>query len=130
MRSVQPDMLVMWDRGLHAYDQIEAVVSRGAHVLARLPARVAPRLLSRLEDGSWRAWLPASDPKRRATGEGRMVRVIAYWLDEAALPEYGQTHRLITTLLDAQRFPACDLVGVYHGRWEVEVALDIVQLPR
>jgi hypothetical protein len=31
-------------------------------------------------------------------------------------------YRLVTTLLDHRRFPAADLIGLYHERWEIESA--------
>ncbi len=36
--------------------------------------------------------------------------------------QVGDRYRLITTLLDAGRFPADALVGLYHERWEIESA--------
>jgi len=33
LRSVEPEMLVMWDAGLHDYDMIAEVMQRGSHVL-------------------------------------------------------------------------------------------------
>ena len=40
LRSVTPDMLVMWDRGFHDYEMLCTVRQRGGHVLSRLPAHV------------------------------------------------------------------------------------------
>ena len=34
----------------------------------------------------------------------------------------GDSYRLITTLLDWRRYPAGELVRLYHERWEIEVA--------
>jgi hypothetical protein len=34
----------------------------------------------------------------------------------------GDRYRLITTLLDDHQYPAADLVGLYHERWEIESA--------
>jgi hypothetical protein len=36
----------------------------------------------------------------------------------------GQRYRLITTLLDPARYPALELAGIYHERWEVEAVFD------
>ena len=55
-RSVSTAMLVMWDRGFHDYDMLAGVRSRGAHVLARLPAHVKPQLVQVLPDGTWLAY--------------------------------------------------------------------------
>src|SRR5258708_39816705 len=34
----------------------------------------------------------------------------------------GDSYRLITTLLDWRRYPAGELIQLYHERWEIEVA--------
>lgn len=43
---------------------------------------------------------------------------------DPALPGYGQVHRLLTTLRDAVRYPALELVCAYHERWEIELLID------
>ena len=52
------------------------------------------------------------------------MRVIVYTLTDPARPGYGETHRLVTTLLDAQEAPALDLICAYHARWEIELTID------
>ncbi len=126
LRSVTPGMLVMWDRGLHDYDLIAGVLQRQSQVLARLPAYVQPKRVRLLTDGSFLADLYPGERKRRRRGEKLPVRIIAYAITDPALPGYGETHRLITTLLDAVAAPALELVWAYHRRWEVEVTLDEV----
>lgn len=127
LRSVTADMLVMWDRGFHDYARLCGVRSRGAHVLARLPAHAKPELLEVLPDGSWLAYVHPSDPKRRAQ-ERLLVRVIDYTLDDPARPGHAQHHRLITTLLEPLAYPALDLIVLYHERWEVEITLAEVKV--
>ncbi len=124
LRSIKAGMLVMWDRGFHAYDMVEGVVKRGGHVLSRLPAHVKPEWVRTLADGSYLAYLAPSDYQRRKAGERRLVRVIEYTLTDPALADCGETHRLITTLLDPETFPLLDLVCGYHQRWEVEIVID------
>jgi hypothetical protein len=123
LRSVQPDMLVMWDRGFHDYDRIQGVLHRGSHVLARLSSNIKPDYVRTLPDGSYLAHIRPSDRTRRKT-ESLLVRIIAYTITDAALPGYGETHRLLTTLLDPVLAPALDLVCAYHERWEIEVVID------
>ena len=60
LRSVTPDMLVMWDRGFHDYEMLLAVHQRGGHVLSRLPAQVKPLRVRSLPDGSYLAHLVPS----------------------------------------------------------------------
>jgi hypothetical protein len=123
LRSVSADMLVMWDRGFHDYAMLAGVRSRGAHVLARLPAHVKPQRVEVLPDGTWLAYIQPSDPTRRQT-ERLLVRVIDYTIDDPTRPGHAQPHRLITTLLDSATYSVLDLIVLYHERWEVEVTLD------
>ena len=124
LRSVTQDMLVTWDRGFHDYDMFVAVRQRGAHALGRLPAHVKPKVIAQLPDNSQLAYLYPSDSPRRKRGEHLVVRLIEYTLNDPALPGYGETHRLVTTLLEPSRAPAVELVCAYHERWELEVLID------
>lgn len=124
LRSVKPGMLLMWDRGFHDYDMFVQSRRRGAHVLSRLPAQVKPDVVQVLADGSYLAYLQPSDYQRRKAGEKLLVRVIEYTLTEPNLPGYGETHRLVTTLLDPELYPIIDLICTYHQRWEIEITID------
>jgi hypothetical protein len=127
LRSVGPGDLLMWDRGLHSFDLLARTCARGAHVLGRLSAQIKPTLHKRLPDGTWLVWLTPSDDKRRKSGERCLVRLICYTFDDPARPGSGETHRLVTTLLDWQRYPACELACAYHVRWEIEIAFDEIE---
>jgi len=124
LRSVKPDMLVMWDRGFYEYDLFAQTRQRSAQVLARLPASARPKHVRPLPDGSSLASISPSDYQRRQRGEQLLVRIIEDTLTDAALPGYGETHRLITTLLDHRTFPALDLAGTSHERGELELVID------
>lgn len=126
LRSVEPGMLVMWDRGFHEYNMVMGVLQRQAHVLARLPAHACPRRVRTLPDGSYLAFLAPSDYQRRKQGEGVLVRIVEYTLTDAALPGHGKRHRIITTLLDHEVASAVEVVCAYHERWEIEVVIDEV----
>ena len=124
LRSLTAGMLLLWDRGFHDYDLLDAVAGRGAHVLGRLPAPVQPVALRRLPDGSTLAKLLPSDRKRRRRGEHLLVRIIEYTLMDPQSPGYQQRYRLVTTLLDPDAFPAHALACTYHERWEIELVID------
>ncbi len=126
LRSVEPGMLVMWDRGLHSFDLMLGVLKHDSQVLARLPSYVKPKLVRQLPDGSYLAYLYPSEYKRRKRGEHLLVRIIEYRITDPALPGYDQVHRLITTLLDPAIYPVLELVWAYHERWEIEVTIDEV----
>ena len=117
-------MLVLWDRGFHEFDLFRAVQQRGSHVLSRLPAHVRPRRLQPLTDGSALGYLVPSAYQRRKAGEQLLVRIIEYTLTDPALNGYGQKHRLVTTLLDPEYYPALELICLYHERWEIELVMD------
>jgi hypothetical protein len=126
LRSLEEGMLIMWDRGFHAFDMLVRAQKQGAQVLARLPSNVKPKRVRALPDGSYLAYLYPSECPRRKGGERLLVRIIEYTIIDPALPGYGERHRLVTTLLEPEVYPALDLACAYHERWEIEVIIDEV----
>jgi hypothetical protein len=126
LRSLKKGMLIMWDRGFHDFDMFVNAQKKGAEVLSRLPAHAKPQLVRTLPGGSWLAYLYPTGRQRRKRGERILVRIVEYTILDPALPGYGEHHRLATTLLDPEAYPALDLVCAYHERWEIEVVIDEV----
>jgi hypothetical protein len=124
LRSLAPGMLILWDSGFHDFDMFQGAVARGAQVLAHLPPHIKPVFVRCLPDGSYLAWLRPSAWARRKAGEQLLVRVIPYTISDPALPHYGESQRVVTTLLDPERYGALDLVCAYHERWEIEQIID------
>ena len=124
LRSLRRGMLVMWDRGFHDFDMLVGARRRGAHVLGRLPSHVKPQRIRTLSDGSYLAYLYPSEYGRRKRGERVLVRIITYTITDPNLPGYGQTYRVITTLLNPRHAPAHELACAYHERWEIEIVID------
>jgi len=125
VRSLEPDMLVLLDAGLHSFSLLQAIRKQGAQVLSRLPSSVVLEPVAGLPDGSYLARLYDAPPSRRTRNTPfLLVRVLVYTLTDPERAGYGETHRLITTLLDHQTFPARDLIGTYHERWELELTVD------
>jgi hypothetical protein len=124
LRGLGPGMLVMWDRGFHDFDMVAQAHATGAEVLARLPSHVKLKPVRTCADGSFLAYLRPSDYHRHKNGTQLLVRIIQYTIKDPALPGFGETHRLVTTLLDAERYPALDLACAYHERWEIELVID------
>jgi hypothetical protein len=124
LRFLEENMLLLWDRNFLSYDLVQQVRERRAHLLARVKSNLIFTPTRRLRDGSFLAKLYPS-PRHRARDEGGLVvRIIEYTFDDPNRPGTGQTHRLLTTLLDERQHPAKDLIALYHERWEQELAYD------
>ena len=56
------------------------------------------------------------------------MRIIEYTITNPSLPGFGEKHRLITSLLNAELYPAKELIVLYHERWEIELEFDEINL--
>jgi Insertion element 4 transposase N-terminal/Transposase DDE domain len=124
LRSLQADMLLLWDRSFLSYTTVCQVLRREAQLLARIKQNLVFVPLKRLYDGSYLARFYAAQEFRRRDEGGILVRIIEYTFDDPGRPGSGQKHRLLTTLLDARQHPAKRLIVLYHERWEEELAID------
>ena len=112
-------MLLLADRAYDAANLLNEVAATGAHFLVRGSASRKPAVGEVLPDGSCLSEI--DDPSEN----GRLkVRIIEADLDVhgADGTRIGDSYRLITTLLDWRRYPAGELIQLYHERWEIEVA--------
>src|SRR5207249_2343749 len=107
-----------------SYAAWKGLRARGVHVLMRLKSNLIFRPWCRLSDGSYLAKAYPSAAARRQDREGVVVRVIKYTLDDPQRVGHGETHRLVTSLLDETLDPAAALVALYHERWEEELVFD------
>ena len=105
--------VVLADRNFDAGPFLAAVAATGADFLIRVKANRRPALLDRYRDGSIGSVIA-----------GVRVRII-----EAIVTVTGadgsrrvERYRLVTTLTDADRYPAHAVVELYHERWEIESA--------
>lgn len=106
-------MLVLADAGYDCWDLLRDIAATDAHYLCRSGARRTPLILRELSDGSYLSVL----------GYGRLkVRVIEAWVTVtwADGTVTREQWRLVTSLLDHRRYPAGELVQLYHRRWQVE----------
>jgi len=124
LRFLTSNMLLLWDRNFLSYDTIEKVIAQKAQLLARIKKNLIFQPIRRLDDGSYLAKLYRSAKDRRHDTEGILVRIIEYTFDDPQRPGSGETHRLLTTLLDENEHPAETLIVLYHERWEEELAID------
>jgi hypothetical protein len=122
--DIPPDALLMEDRGFFSYDDWKALDSRGTRLLFRVKNQLVLEPFQRLSDGSYLAKIYPSSYDRDKNRQGIVVRVIAYTLNDPQRVGHAETHRLITNLLDPEKFPAFELICDYHQRWEEEITLD------
>jgi hypothetical protein len=113
LRCMGAGMLVLADAGYDSWQLLAGIAATKAAFVCRSGARRIPLILRRLSDGSYLSVL----------GYGRLkVRIIEAWVtvtwqDGTVTREQW---RLVTSLLDHRRYPAGDLVTLYHRRWQVE----------
>jgi hypothetical protein len=107
---------------------VQATVNKGCDYLGRIPANVKFLAELPLEDSSYLSWIYPSGKLRRKGLKPVQVRVIEYTIEHPENPEAQLKYRLITSLLDIEKFPAELLARVYHQRWEVENTIDELKI--
>ncbi|WP_326598302.1 transposase [Streptomyces sp. NBC_01803] len=115
LTALDRSTLLLADAAFDAFDFLGEVAATGAQFLVRSSARRCPTVGRRLPDGSYLAQL---------NGGYRLlpVRVVEAWVTVTLADGTARRvqWRLITSLLDHQRYPARELVDLYHERWQVE----------
>jgi len=127
MRSLTKGMILLWDRAFVGYALWNEAIKTRAHLLGRLKSNMIFELIETLADGSFLAKLYPSPYARRKDEGGILVRIIEYTITDPLLPGFGERHRLITSLLDHEFYPARELIVLYHERWEIEIEFDEIK---
>ena len=127
LRCLHNDMLLLWDRNFLNYKVVSEVIQRDAQLLARIKSTHVFTPITILPDGSFLSKLYRTAADRRHDRNGILVRIIEYTFDDPTRPGAGETHRLLTTLLDAELDPASTLICLYHERWEEELSIDEIK---
>jgi hypothetical protein len=134
-RRLEPDWLLIADRGFYNWADWCLAAQSGAALLWRVKADLGLPVLALLPDGSYRSVL--IDPKIRGraraalveaarTGEdldpakARYVRVVEYQVPDRDGDGKGELIALITTITDPADASAAVLAEAYHQRWEHE----------
>lgn len=114
-RHLRDGMLLLADAGYDSGKVLAQFAATGAQWLCRSGASRHPLIGRRLPDGSYLSVL--------TTGAGLIdVRVIeaSVTVTYADGSTRTQQWRLISSLLDDRRYPAGELIDLYHQRWEIE----------
>jgi len=127
---LSPEMLLLLDRGLYSFARWKGCAERCGALVWRVKSGFRPRLLQALADGSLLVELRPSNTLTRtgraAKNERMRARLIEY---EAVFADgtTGELTRLLTTLLDPDRFPADELARLYAERWGAETGFDEIK---
>jgi len=110
---LRPGMLLLADRNFAVADLIGRIARTGADLLIRAKTNRVLPAITRLPDGSWLSRLG-----------GIEVRVIEAEITATlgGRKQHTGRYRLLTTLTDHRRYPAGEVVALYHQRWEIETA--------
>jgi hypothetical protein len=120
------DSLCIVDREFLVARCLLAIEQQGTnrHWMTRAKSTTKWRTVKRLGKGDELVELEYSDQTRRVNAEipeRWLVRAIRY-----ERPGF-KPQTMLTSLTDARRFPARDLVALYHERWEIELGFDEVK---
>jgi len=119
-----PDHCVlMVDRGRIDYGRFYRHQQRGEerHWLVRAKSNLVWTVLEILGPNEVIAEVPFRRPARRSDPtlpSGMRIRVICYQLLGL------KPHWLLTSMLDAERYPAAEITRLYHQCWELETGFD------
>jgi transposase IS4-like protein/DDE family transposase len=115
--ALDASMLLLADAGFEAAQFLAGARAAGAQFLVRSSARRNPTCWRRLPDGSYLARIGY-----RVLPAMMTVRVIEATVT-ITLADGTTRHeqwRLLTSLTDPARYPARELVDLYHERWQAE----------
>jgi hypothetical protein len=122
LAHVQPDDLLLVDRGYPACWLFTAIVQQGAHFCARLTVskwKAAQKFVASGKTEQYVLLRPGPAAKKKCREQGLPTTPIRVRLIRVEL-DTGEIEVLATTLLDRTRFPASLFQELYHLRWPVE----------
>jgi len=120
-RLLEPNMVLLADRGFTGYALWKQASATGADLIWRAKNNVKPRHIETFDDGSWLGELRANNAK--LSTEHVVVRVVDYDIDDGRDTPTGP-FRLFTTMVDPDEVTATELATAYGQRWEIESVFD------
>jgi hypothetical protein len=115
-------MVLLADAYYDAHDFLQAVGATRAAFLLRCTRKRRPAVRRALADGSYLTTI-ARGKYKAGGGYGRIeVRIVEAWMTVTLADGTRRTElwRLMTSLLDAEHYPAGELIALYHRRWQAE----------
>ncbi|MFE9313464.1 IS4 family transposase [Streptomyces sp. NPDC006706] len=122
LHHLDASMVLLADAYYDAFDFLQAVTGTGASFLLRSTRKRRPAVRRPLPDGSYLTTI-CTGKYRAGRGYGRLeVRIVEAWMTVTLADGTRRTElwRLMTSLPDAERYPAHELITLYHRRWQAE----------
>jgi len=124
--TIPDHSLSILDRNFLSWGALHELHSTGAerHWLLRTKKNLTYRTLRRLGPGDELVEITTRSEARREYPElpkTFLARVISYQV------KGFKRQKLITSMLDPERYPAEEMAALYHVRWEIEVAYDEIK---
>jgi hypothetical protein len=112
--------LMILDRGFICYGSFVRIVRDGVerHWLSRAKSNMSCKLIEVLGAGDFLMELKTSSQSRKqdpTLPNTLVVRVLEYQIAGF------RPQRLFTSLLDPEKYPAKEIIRLYHERWEIEI---------
>ena len=124
LRRVPENSIVMEDRGIYSFALVKQASKHNIYLLNRISTRLILEPIRMLSDDSTLVTIYATTHDREQKRNGIIVRIIRYTIEDPDRPGHRIEHKLMTTLLDEKKYPAMELIVLYHQRWEIEIAND------
>jgi hypothetical protein len=122
LRHLSPKCLLLGDRHFGVAPIICRLIDDEVPFLIRVKKGHVFPVEKQLADGSYLSTIYLGKNDRVCKRPGKRVRVIRYTFDDPARSGHGEEHVLVTSLLCPKRYPAEELICLYHERWEEEIA--------
>lgn len=122
LNHLTPAMLLLADRNFGVAPIIYPLLKQRVPFLIRCKKGQIFKVEKVLPDGSYLSTIYLGKNDRLLRRVGQTIRVIRYTHRDPNRPGCGEVHVLLTSLLDADEYPAVELIDLYHVRWEEEIA--------
>jgi hypothetical protein len=125
-KQIPDQSLSILDRNFLSWGALHQLQSSGVerHWLLRLKKNVKYRVLQKLGRGDELVEITTQKSARAKYSElpkTFQARVVGYQV------KGYKPQKLITSMLDAERYPATEFAALYHERWELELAYDEIK---
>ena len=121
MKDLDKGDLLLLDRGLASFPTMFTCQQREVRFLFRLSSNWVPQFVRKLGKGDTLMTFKASCAARKKLPVGAKNTTLTLRVLEFKVGK-GELVRLVTDLIDPEKYPALELAELYHDRWECELA--------